>query len=226
MDAIGTPFPKKIKCILTQCRIVLPVNVYTFGIIQATKTKKMKKLILMLLVIICTQGISQTFDGVYIGGSVSDVLAKYKAKGYRHENNFEGVVQMVGRVAGKTCDLFIVYTPKSKTVCKVAVIFPEKTSWYTLKSEYIEYKEVLEEIYGEPENEYFTFKSPYYEGDGYELSAIKMDKHVISAFWFNHNNTNIAIRVTEYSQVNISYENARNMALLEMEKTSLNKNAF
>lgn len=187
----------------------------------------MKKLKLLLFVLLFVGTVkAQYFDGVLIDNSIVSVISKFKEKGYTVKTTKSNVTIMSGTLMGKEIELYIFCTPISKITSKISVYLPKKYSWYEIKNEYREMKALLNEKYGTPDNEYEFFKSPYYEGDGYELSAIANDKGYYSTFWFNRNNTSIAVEITEYNQVRIAYENDKNMERAKIEKDKVNKNVF
>jgi len=174
--------------------------------------------------LIYTSG-AQEFMGVKVEGDKATFISKFKAKGFiitRAENS--NVVTMKGTVGGKQYELLISSTPKTKQVWKVSVYLPEATSWSTLKSEYEDYLGILTEKYGEPEKKYSFFSSPYDEGDGYEMSAIKLEKCNYSAFWSS--SVGIYIAISKFQQVRISYENEKNSALDDLEKKQINSQIF
>jgi hypothetical protein len=127
-------------------------------------------------------------------------------------------------VNGTEYELFISFTPKTKQVWKLSVFLPEVTSWSRIKSEYENYLGLLTEKYGSPEKAYTFFSTPYYEGDGYEMSAIKLEKCHYSAFWSD--SIGIWIEISKFQQVKIVYENAKNSAINDFEKKQINSQIF
>lgn len=184
----------------------------------------MKKIMFALLMVISTISYSQQFDGVSISGSLSSVVKNYQNRGYviRKKINPYCTV-LVGRFLGDDIELFINATPKTFKVFKVTVFLPEKESWYSLKNSFNKYFGVLDSKYGDYDNIYTYFDKPYYEGDGYEMSAITLDKCHYSAFWLNRNNTSIGLFISKWKQIQIDYENDSNVKLNESEtKLSIN----
>lgn len=185
----------------------------------------MKKMNLILLAImISASSFAQEFLGVKVDGTKQEFVAKFVAKGFKVvkvEGGNENATSMKGSYGGTNYELVIINTPVTKKVWKLAVYLPEQTSWYSLKSAYEQYLGVLVSKYGDPNKSYNFFKDPYYEGDGYEMSAVALDKCVFSSFW-----ENIYIEISKYRQVKISYENATNSALDDEEKEKINKNVF
>ena len=119
-------------------------------------------------------------------------------------------------------NVIYINTPISKKVWKFAVYLPAQTSWYSIKNQYQAKLSTLKDKYGEPKSSYENFINPYYEGDGYEMSAVTLDKVNYSAFWDN----GISIEISKYKQVKICYENAENSALDDTEKTKIESKVF
>ena len=94
--------------------------------------------------------------------------------------------------------------------------------------------ELYDSIKGELNDKYYKtkedfkiFKSPYYDGDGYEASAIRLGKATVAAFWtFNQSDeskTVISLQIEESLLVNLSYQDDK-IADQAIEKQK-NKNA-
>lgn len=158
------------------------------------------------------------FRGVPIDGHVDNFIAKMKELGYALDENSDGVAIMEGKFIGKDVNLFIVYTPKTNIVWKVGVFFDKATSWSSIKSDYREYKELYKTKYGEGKS-YEFFSKPYYEGDGYEMQAVRKEKCRYTTF-FECTAGNITVEISSNERILISYEDAINVKLNRSEKTS------
>jgi hypothetical protein len=123
-------------------------------------------------------------------------------------------------------EIFLYETPKTKQLFKLTVYFEEASSWRSIKSQYERLLETLTSKYGEPDNSYANFKSPYYEGDGYEMSAIELDKCDFTAYWLNKDNLSLSIQISKWKQVRLSYENDKLIDLYKIEKNEQNKTIF
>lgn len=187
------------------------------------------KHLLALAIILCISLLSfaQQFDGVSISGDYNQAIERYKAKGYKvtkYDGNF---TFMLGMVNGTQVELLLIGTLKTKQFCKAVVYLPKKSTWESLKGNYQDYLGLLTTKYGKPSSSYSFFKEPYYEGDGYELTAVKAEKCVYAAYWLEMlDNTSISLTISEYQQVQINYENERLMELYKKEKDILNGNSF
>lgn len=129
---------------------------------------------------------------------------------------------MQGKVNDTKIELNIVNTPTSKLVWKFAIYLPKQDDWYSIKSQYNSFTNTLTEKYGEPTDSYTGFASPYYEGDGYEMSAIILDKCNYITIWAN----GTTIQISKFKQVRITYENADNSVIDDEEKKALNNKIF
>jgi hypothetical protein len=178
----------------------------------------MKKLLTIILFfsVIITKG--QEFMGVKIDGTKPQAIQKFIAKGFKVKKQDDTWVQMLGVFNKKEVELYLSFTPISKKFWKLTVYFPESNNWSTLKNDYFYYKKILTEKYGEPTQSYESFLSPYEEGDGYEISAIVLEKCGYASFWLD---LVIGLEISKYKQISISYENPILNQLQEKEKNNL-----
>jgi len=183
----------------------------------------MKKTIILLAILFAgAVGYSQEFLGIKVGGTRQEAINKFKAKGFvvigKSSNT---AISMRGKAGENDVDLVIVNSPTSKKVWKFAVFLPERTTWDRLKSDYEYYVNLFTEKLGSPSESYSNFVSPYYEGDGYEMSAVGIDKCNYVAFW-----DGIYIEITKWKQVSVCYENKVNAEISKKEKDAINSNSF
>ena len=188
----------------------------------------MKKITLtIVLALLIGAAYSQTFNGVAISGNPKAVADSFKARGYKiFETNIENTTVMKGEIMGKGVELYIFNTPKSKQVYKVAVYFDKVENWYSIKSDYNSLLNILTEKYGKPDSKYASFYKPYYEGDGYEMQALTLEKASYSAFWFGKENTNISISISKFKMVSVGYENDTLVEVNNKEKTQIANKVF
>ena len=179
----------------------------------------MKKLFSIIALTLTMTASAQTFDGVFIGGDLKTCVNAFKAKGYRFEREMEvGGAVVSGMIAGRSAEIMIFVTPKSEKVCKISVYFDEETSWYSLKASYNKYVGILADKYGQPDEKFAVFLAPYSEGDGYEMSAVKLDKCRYAAVWVKKENLSILVQISKWAQVNLQYENDEMMELKDREE--------
>jgi hypothetical protein len=179
----------------------------------------MKHLIIGLFTFIYFNSFSQTFNGTLIDGTLPEFVSKMKLKGFTLKKQEGNSAVMEGN---DKKELYIFSTPKSKKVFRITVYLPESTSWYNLKSEYFRYKELLTNINGTPHTNYEFFSNPYYEGDGYELQAVSLEKVTYSSYWFKDDqNSNVSVTISKYAQVQLIYENIKNNDINKNEKNEI-----
>lgn len=186
----------------------------------------MKKLIVIIFTLISSIVNAQSFDGISISGDLPSKIAQYKAKGYTFSQYIKNGAILKGTVAGHRVELYLFTSPKTKIVFKATVYLAKQESWYSLKREYETFVERMEEKYGEPDNHFEFFRDPYYEGDGYELSAVGLEKAVFASFWLNRNNLTIGVSISKYKQVEINYENVKNMEIAQREFNNQHAESF
>lgn len=183
----------------------------------------MKKTILTTIAIIIMQitFCQPKFSNVVIDGSLTNFVKEMTKQGYTlTKTSSANSVKMI-KNDNKEIELFIFQTPKTKKVYKVSTYFPKKNNWYVLKSEYERYKLLLTEKYGTPES-YEYFKEPYYEGDGYEMQAVKLEKVTYISFWNKQeSNLGLFLTISQFEQLQISYENTKNGEIYEKEKNEI-----
>lgn len=151
-----------------------------------------------------------TFKNIPIDGTIETFIKKMEENGFQQTylaGDESGAV-MEGEFVNMKCEIFILASPKTKYVWKVLVKLPEETSWYSLKSDYFKYKKAYTEKYGKS-TDYEFFSKPYYEGDGYELQALRMDKCSYSAF-FNTDNGSLSVSIGKEGCIQLSYEDKEN----------------
>jgi hypothetical protein len=180
----------------------------------------MKNLFIAIAILATSVINAQEFNGVPIDGDLTTFVAKLKAKGFTLKEYIDNGAIIKGKVGTKDIDVYVFTTPKSKKVFKLSVYFPERSTWSFLKSEYEELVDIVTNKYGEPTSSYSSFKKPYYEGDGYEMSAVQLEKCNFASYWIKQNNLTLAVEISKWKQINITYENDKNMAI---KKEEMNK---
>ncbi len=132
------------------------------------------------------------FKGIEITGTLDNVVKELKAMGYELEAIESDAAMLSGEFAGEDCDIVVYSTPISKQVYTILVSYEEEDSWYSLKADYLKFKRMFREKYNVIPKSTEEFHSPYYEGDGYEMQALRMSK----CFYFsNFNVENGTIKV-------------------------------
>ena len=183
----------------------------------------MKQIITGMLLLIATTAFSQEFDGIKIEGSKSTFIKAMSDKGYSVKEDKGNIVTFNGNSTHKSLEILAVMTPTSQLVWKLDIFLPKETSWYSIKAQYNNYLSTLTEKYGSPDKTYGFFSDPYVEGDGYEMTALSVEKCTYMALW---NSSGLLLAISKYSQVEISYENLTNSDLDTKEKNQADKQTF
>lgn len=76
------------------------------------------------------------FMGLPLAGSAEYFIPRLEEKGFVKTDEFESTYNFIGKFANEIVRLTLLASPKTKTVCKVIVYFPEKESWSELKKDY------------------------------------------------------------------------------------------
>ncbi len=72
-------------------------------------------------------------------------------------------------------------------VKQIVLAKSEKKTWTELKADYQGLKEKITQEYGEPVMNLHSFASPYYEGDGKEMIAVRLEKTAFLSSWLIEN---------------------------------------
>lgn len=185
----------------------------------------MKRLLLTFLfslasTIAIAQTEHMTFKGLPIDGKLDEFISALVNQGFTLVYEADNGAVLEGDFAGKSnCSILVLPTKISKTIWKVAVQFPKNTSWYSLKGEYKTFKASYSNKYGKPKS-YEFFSKPYYEGDSYEMQALKLEKCTyISFFELEQGTISIELSPKEYVQIN--YEDKLNSKIATKEKNHI-----
>lgn len=159
------------------------------------------------------------FKGIPIDGSLDSYVGQLNKKGFTTTKNTEDAAMLKGTFAGEDVEVAVYTTPKSRTVYMVVVAFPEQSAWYSIKSDFKKLENSLQEKYGKPSLQRKSFASPYYEGDGYEMTAIKVDK----CYYYTRFTTaagELTLLILKSGQVALYYVDKQNDAKGEREKNA------
>jgi uncharacterized protein YciU (UPF0263 family) len=185
----------------------------------------MKKVLLGLTLVLGTLvSNGQEFMGIKVDGQKDLSISSFKSKSFILSSDVDGIATMKGKIGNDEVELFIMYTPITKTVWSYKVFLPKQNSWSYLKSDYQKYLNLLTEKYGPADKTYAFFSSPYNDGDGYEMTGVAVDKCNYASFWKKEQG--VRIKISKYKQVQISYENTKNSELDDTETKSINSKVF
>ncbi len=138
--------------------------------------------------------------------------------GYKLSEQDNESAMFEGNFVNESCLVLVSTTPKSKEVYRISVLFEKQNNWYTLKSDYKELKSLLKTKYNVKPNSRESFIDPYYEGDGYELSATSNGK----CFYFSTyklDNGEITLAILD-RRIIIDYEDNIGNSLNEQEENN------
>ncbi len=198
--------------------------------IQEKKTYSMKKIFSLLLLFFPLLGFGQVeFNGIRVGETFEITSKKLQEKGFVKKLDQGNVVGWEGVFSGKTGKVYTVTTPNSGFVWKLVVIPETHTSWSSAKLAVQKYVQILSQKYGEVKDGFYYFKSPYEEGDGHEMLALKSDKWVCFYTW-EISGATIALELTSHkygeAQIQISYEDGETTKINREEKSKIDQNTF
>ncbi|MBP1631446.1 MAG: hypothetical protein H6Q15_2339 [Bacteroidetes bacterium] len=181
----------------------------------------MKKIICsVLFILLCCSIYAQEhmkFKGLDITGNVNSFGNLLAKQGYKLQESEDNALTFVGGFASiQNCIIYIIGSPKTSTIWKVAVLLPKENSWSSAKETYRKFKTQLSEKYGIGKS-YEFFKDPYFEGDGYEFQAISKDKCYYSTFWTLQSGA-VSIEISSSEKIIISYEDGINVLINRKEK--------
>lgn len=189
----------------------------------------MKKLLLTICSsLFCVLSYAQTehltFKGLPIDGSKQEFVKELQSQGYNVPKMGDDDI-LSGTFIGQDSYVFIYDTPITNTVWKVGVLFKSTyDNWSTIKRVYDDLVDVYTKKYGAPILDQKEFKSPWREGDGHELFALRSDRCVYrTVFVYIKDRMDIGyveIRMTTNCKIIIGYEDSINSDLLTKERAN------
>ena len=178
-----------------------------------------KILIAFLIITFSYTALSQNshmlFKNVEIDGTLTDFISKMEKQGFQLFEKYDLGAAMEGTFAGKKVSILIP-CKSGELVWNVTVDFAEENVWSDLKHSYKHYKDLLSAKYGEGES-YEFFRQPYYEGDGYELSALKNEKCVYSTY-YETDMGNICLEIHKSCCIRICYEEKQKSSIRNLKR--------
>lgn len=181
--------------------------------------KNLFVLLMTILPILLKAQNHMQFKGVEMNGTHISFADSLKTKGFVIDSQGENTIWMSGSFVNEDVIIGILATPKTNTICRLMVCFEEKDNWDSLKSQYNKLKESYEIKY-EKDVDYSFFRDPYYEGDGYEMTAVKSNKCRFSSF-FKGDGGGIIVEISNLARVVVYYEDFVNTQLENKEKQEI-----
>lgn len=192
----------------------------------------MKKILFSLIMIafcanIYAQNEKVSYKNIPLIGDIEVFCQNVISKGAKllDSDKENAIYSLSDKLTGKDVHLSLYGTPKSKTVFMAVATYEEDAYWSSIKSHFNDLVAMLQEKYGKGDV-IRKFDYPYEEGDGYELSAIRLDKCDYFAK-FELKNGSINVMVTsgvffDY-EIRIYYVNTLGQELYDKEKQEINR---
>ena len=190
------------------------------SITERRKIEKRQKAIDDSIRIANESKIHMKFMGIEMNCAVDIAMLDLEKKGFEIiDIRKEGYI-MSGKFIDRNALVTLHATPKTNLLYRANIFFNEHTSWYSLKSEFLEVVKYYKAKYKSISSSR-TFIDPYYEGDGYELQGVSMDK----CFYyerFEAEGGKISIEINDMKRVQIRYEDKNNAKKNEQETIAIN----
>lgn len=187
--------------------------------------KTIKNLLLISFCVFSSVVFSQEhikFKGIPLNGNVNSFAQELVKIGFKIVESKGNIITMKGEFINKECEILVVGSKKTNLVWKVIAYLPKEISWSSIKSDYFEVKKQFQQKYGDGES-YEFFSKPYYEGDGYEMQALGVDKCTYATYFTTELGT-IAVDISKYEQISIGYEDKVNLEIKKAEAESIINN--
>lgn len=183
--------------------------------------------LLFLLLLINVSSYSQEhlkFKNIPIDGNIDDFASELIKQGFSksEEESIKNIIILNGEfINKKNCEIYIIGTKKSYLTWRINIILPKEISWISLKESYFEIKKQYQSKYGSGESfEYFS--EPYFEGDGYELQALRKEKCTYSSYWkLESGIISLKISTSDSNSISIAYQDTQNSDIMRKEKEAI-----
>lgn len=161
---------------------------------------------------------------VPIDGNASTFTKKLKDAGLTEYPDAGDYTILQGTFAGlSNCLFMFAESDKSRIVYRVLVMTEEDRTWSALKSTYLSLKNNYSAKYSKGRS-YEFFDSPYYEGDGYEMQALRLEKCTYVTYYTVPEGA-ISIEMKAFSSgggyILITYEDKQNLEIAKAERSSI-----
>ena len=184
----------------------------------------MKKFLALMFSCMLTLTVSAqehvTFKGIPIDGALTEFVNKLQDLGFKVNSSRNDCAQITGEFSSKICEIYIQASLISNTTYQVCVILKESDNWFDIRTTYDEYKKLLTSKYGTGRS-IEDFVSPYYEGDGYEMTAIRKNKcQFLTIYELPNGTVVLGVASLKDGSVVLMYTDKINYELAEREKSS------
>ncbi len=155
------------------------------------------------------------FMGIEVNKPIRAFKDSLYKRGFKSIKTDKNTYRLYGKFANEFVTIRIIAMPKTQNVCKVIVLFPKKSTWSQLKTDYFNKKKMYLSKYL-LDSDFEFFSAPYEEGDGYELRAVLNNKCKYVTF-FKVEGGHIAVNIDKDAQIKVTYEDEENINLAQKE---------
>lgn len=168
------------------------------------------------------------FQGFEIDGKRKAFCDSLKKKGFTVVETLDEkhMTILTGEMSKKTVKVYVVSTPKSDTVRKIAVFYPNREDWFSLSSDYSQLEKILNSKYGEGKC-VELWLSPWTDDHlGNEMVALGSDKLIKYCIW-KENNISLEISHFKYEGYCVlKYSNPINEKKAEKEQKEIDDDTY
>ncbi len=150
-----------------------------------------------------------TFKGIPIDGALNPFVTQLKKQGFSVVSVTSSDAILKGKFTDQ--DVHILVQASYNKVYGVTVSYEKKDTWNAVKAEYERMKLMLVGKYGDPMEVIEEFESPYREGSGSELLALRKDKCTYMAQYASESgNGMIRLKISSDASIAIHYVDTMN----------------
>jgi hypothetical protein len=198
-------------------------SVKNFAIFTSLNDLYMKRMLLILLSVLCAFPLSAQFvpqfKGHPVDGTMDEFVKLLEDDGFVLDEPGTvaapaNVYLLTGTFAGyDNCQIIVMTSQYTSKVMRVSVFLPENEDWASLKSNYFTIKEMYTSKYGEGQSDEY-FSGSYEDGDGKEIEAVKSGNVTLSTKWDEYNGMEpvYCLMVADDTCIMILYTNPFNYA--------------
>lgn len=188
---------------------------------KKSSTKKLMSLLVAGLVsMVCMGQEHISFKCVEMRFDAQTYLRKLESEGLSltstERTKMQNIYTLRGAFATTDNCVVKIYAHRSDSIIgKAVVLFPKEESWQKAKANYKYLKDIYESKYGEYSAEYYSFSTPYREGDGREYEAFARGKARCITYWKDLYIGIIKIGINKNGQIEITYEDRINWRTIQ-----------
>ncbi|HKO18478.1 MAG TPA: hypothetical protein VJU82_06295 [Acidobacteriaceae bacterium] len=153
-----------------------------------------------------------TFAGLVWGASPATTRSTLTAQGLKFiEVDADGDLDFTGTLYGYPAAVFAIMAHERLVRISVTLLTPDQEA----RAVYADLKTTLTRKYGTPRFDIQRFIDPYYDGDGFEEQAIRLDKANYVALWY-HGTGHVAttesalvLSITDKLDIELDYDSTQ-----------------